>query len=117
LLGYCVRAKVASQRAALVVERNVRYQRGGDRRSWKFAHESWVEGQEYLDKSRALQDKIAANGAIKPKRNRCGLKKRMQNLPPKRGSASGPSMTPLNRSKKSLLRLAGGLIALRSLTR
>jgi hypothetical protein len=53
----------ASRRTALFLERNsLGYARGGDRRSWKFAHESWVEGQEYLDKARALQDKIAANG-------------------------------------------------------
>jgi hypothetical protein len=49
------RAASASQRAALILERNrLGYTHGGDRWSWKFAHEPWAEGQEYLDKAQAI---------------------------------------------------------------
>jgi hypothetical protein len=88
------RAAPASQRAALILERNrLGYAHGGDRRSWKFADKEWRHGQEYLDKARALQVKIAENGGDQIKRNQFRLKKRRQNLPPKRRPASGPSMT------------------------
>jgi hypothetical protein len=51
------------QRAALVVERNVRHTHGGDRVSLKFADKGWRDGYEYLGKARALQEKIAANAS------------------------------------------------------
>jgi hypothetical protein len=41
------RAASASQRAALILERNrLGYTHGGDRRSWKFADKEWRHGQD-----------------------------------------------------------------------
>jgi hypothetical protein len=54
-------AAPASQRAALILERNrLGYTHGGDRRSWQFAEKEWRGDQEYREKSRLLQENAAA---------------------------------------------------------
>jgi hypothetical protein len=84
------RAASASQRAALILERNrLGYTHGGDRRSWKFRARAMGRGSGISNISTSpgnCRTKSPRMVAIRSSRNYCDLKKSVQNLPPKRGS-------------------------------